>query len=561
MKKLLLAALLVPVMALAQTFPSPTFNSLTLQNPLAVASGGTGIASLGTGVAAALGTAVTGSGGFALSTSPTLTSPNLGTPSAATLTNATGLPVATGISGLGTGVAAALANAATGTGSLVLATSPSISAPTVTGATTFNGTYAGSMSIPSTSLTYTQPGTGGGSQTISGKFSRIIDVNDFSGVDKTGSTDSTSGINNAISVAEAAHARLYFPAGTYKVTSSLSTITSSMELAGDGMGNSVIEITTSQSTPVVHITSAGSNYSYVHDLTIKSTVTTASGCDGLRVDGGNAFNISRVEVSGTYNGINIPASQGGAFMLDNWVHNITNNGYMVDAGNMLVRGNFSINCGTYGFYFTAISGNSAGLMVLDNTAFNNTSGNFVFLGNTTYNIIDLVVANDVASTATNGNGFYFNTYGKFINVSNVFTELAGANSSGTYVSNQDGVYVTPNNSNVTFSNVVSIGSGAAGMHIDCNDFSVTGGMYVANATGGGASQAGIVVGVAGAVTGWTITGINTRPGSGVSDSQPYGVNSYSSGNTGLLTSSILHGTTAGSVNTGSTATFANNVTY
>ena len=42
-------------------------------------------------------------------TSPTLTTPVLGTPASATLTNATGLPVSTGISGLGTGVATALA--------------------------------------------------------------------------------------------------------------------------------------------------------------------------------------------------------------------------------------------------------------------------------------------------------------------------------------------------------------------------------------------------------------------------------------------------------------------
>lgn len=41
--------------------------------------------------------------------SPTMTTPVLGTPSSGTLTNCTGLPVATGISGLGTGVATALA--------------------------------------------------------------------------------------------------------------------------------------------------------------------------------------------------------------------------------------------------------------------------------------------------------------------------------------------------------------------------------------------------------------------------------------------------------------------
>lgn len=42
-------------------------------------------------------------------TSPTLTTPVLGTPASATLTNATGLPISTGVSGLGTGVATALA--------------------------------------------------------------------------------------------------------------------------------------------------------------------------------------------------------------------------------------------------------------------------------------------------------------------------------------------------------------------------------------------------------------------------------------------------------------------
>lgn len=54
-------------------------------------------------------TAVTGSGSVVLATSPTLTTPALGTPSSATLTNATGLPIATGVSGLGTGIATALA--------------------------------------------------------------------------------------------------------------------------------------------------------------------------------------------------------------------------------------------------------------------------------------------------------------------------------------------------------------------------------------------------------------------------------------------------------------------
>src|SRR3989344_2734325 len=76
-----------------------------------------------------------GTGTVAFTNSPVFTTPNLGTPSAATLTNATGLPVSTGISGLGTGVAtflgtptaANLASAVTGTtgtGNLVFSASP-----------------------------------------------------------------------------------------------------------------------------------------------------------------------------------------------------------------------------------------------------------------------------------------------------------------------------------------------------------------------------------------------------------------------------------------------------
>ena len=96
-----------------------TTGAVTVAGTLLPANGGTGITSLGTGVATFLGTpssanlaaavtGETGSGALVFGTSPTLVTPILGTPTSATLTNATGLPISTGVSGLGTSVAGAL---------------------------------------------------------------------------------------------------------------------------------------------------------------------------------------------------------------------------------------------------------------------------------------------------------------------------------------------------------------------------------------------------------------------------------------------------------------------
>ena len=218
-----------------QTLTNKTFTAPVLGTPasatLTNATGlpvSTGISGLGTGVATWLGTPSsanlissvtdeTGTGALVFGTSPALTTPNLGTPSAATLTNATGLPISTGVSGLGTGVAtflgtpssANLASAVTGetgTGALVFADDAAINvdggtleipnSTTLPGTCTVGQVYADTDATATAQFyvctatnTWTAQGGGGGGCTID-SGTHFTFVNYFNGSRTAGSAPS-----------------------------------------------------------------------------------------------------------------------------------------------------------------------------------------------------------------------------------------------------------------------------------------------------------------------------------------------------------------------------------
>jgi Chaperone of endosialidase len=147
----------------APALGTPGSGTLTSCTGLPLTSGVTGtlpVANGGTGV-----TSATGTGSVVLNTSPSLTTPILGTPTSGNLSNCTSLPISTGVSGLGTGVATFLATPSsanlrtaltdeTGTGAAVFAGSP-----VLTGSV---GVPDGTVSVPALAFTSDADGSGTG---------------------------------------------------------------------------------------------------------------------------------------------------------------------------------------------------------------------------------------------------------------------------------------------------------------------------------------------------------------------------------------------------------------
>jgi hypothetical protein len=569
MKKLLLTALLVPVMAFAQTYPSPTFNTITLQAPSA-----------------------------------------LGTPSSITLTNGTGLPVA-GLSGLGTGVGNSLGTAVTGSGGPVLSTAPTIAGPTVTGTLTATGAASGAAfttlvspfaptlatisalnAATSTTLPQSQAivagfstaGDGGagvfniGATTTANGCTIFNDASGRSwyrqtnanvtnvrwcGAKGDGSTNDTTAFVNAVAVGKS----IYAPDGNYQILDNNVVLTSGQSLTGAGWGTFAPGGFTGAGTNIVCTNNTGhaciavaANASWVtlSNFSVNRSVspvgTAISGSNGIQFNGVTQFsNLVNIYVYNQYIGI---------VLHDTTTSYVTNIVTQSNASDGMTISNVSVgplqwvmsntlsqsNAGAgYHMFSTAASG--ASTMSVSNMdkvfSFSNSGTGFAIVGTAGQPIYGPRLTNSFLGADGNDEVF-FNGFGGDVQITDSFFELAGTGTTGplgtTAASGLGSAINIVSGSGVKIANNFINGMSVNGITLTGgSNISVSGNTVQNNGLNASSAALGLFINTG--VTGVDVTG-NTINNANGNTTQKYGV--YNSGTIAVFAGNDLTSNTTGS---------------
>jgi len=245
-------------------------------------------------------------------------------------------------------------------------------------------------------LAYNQGGTGAVDRTLESRIQDVTSVKDF-GAKGDNSNDDTAEIQAAIDAMEAASGGVvYFPNGTYLISSELVIDSQSVSLVGENRFGSLIK----QTTLSAKILNSTARYFTVRSLSLHYDGTPTSGAQAIRLNEQFAT-VTDIFIRAAWDGIALDTTARFCSITNFNIFNYENTGILLTATNDHVISNFFLQAST------ATRGILGGIRVI-----NKSQGNSFSNGQTANGVFPMTIATS-PQTFVEGNR---PAYNKFTNI-------------------------------------------------------------------------------------------------------------------------------------------------